>query len=324
MEHGGAREGEENLIDFSYSANPYKPPFLKRALERAKIDRYPYCEDRLERGIKEKFKIEMDVVLTAGITEQISIISSYFRKRRIVSLRSTYGEYSRTARLQGSKLRIIDLPDPDLSDLVIEKGDLFFFANPNNPTGKYYRYVNELANMAETKGFMLALDEAFIDFIDTKTNYEMNENVIVMRSFSKAYNISGIRIGYAIAQKNLADEFRERRLPWGIGSIGCALVEEILKDRRFLDSSLEKVRGERTRISEATGLRTDANYFLASVGDGRSARERLKSKGILVRDCTSFGLRDAIRFSIRTRKDNDILLSALRDLNVVRPPYLSL
>ena len=57
MEHGGAREGEEKLKDFSYSANPYRPPFVKRVLERAKIERYPYCNDRLENGIKNKLMV---------------------------------------------------------------------------------------------------------------------------------------------------------------------------------------------------------------------------------------------------------------------------
>ena len=76
MQHGGAREGEEKLRDFSYSANPYRPPFVKRALERAKIERYPYCNERLENDIKNKLGIPQDVVITAGITEQIQIINA--------------------------------------------------------------------------------------------------------------------------------------------------------------------------------------------------------------------------------------------------------
>lgn len=323
MEHGGAREGEEHLMDFSYSANPYRPPFVRRALQRAKIDRYPYCNDRLERGIRDKYRIPQEVVITAGITELIQIIISYFRRRRIVSLRSTYGEYARTARLFGSELEIITDPDPDISVLTPKKEDVLFFANPNNPTGKYYKYVNELAEQAEAKGFMLILDEAFIDFVDSVVPYDINDNVVVMRSFSKAYNLSGIRIGYAIASKPLAERFREMRLPWGIGSLGCAFIEEILKDREFLPNSLKKIRRERRRISETTGLRTDSNYFLASVGDAKVAVNRLKQKGILVRDCSSFGLPDAIRFSIRSKKDNDLLLSSLKDMEVMPPDYVS-
>jgi histidinol-phosphate aminotransferase len=323
MEHGGAREGEEDLIDFSYSANPYRPPFLSRALKRARIDRYPYCEDRLEREIKEKFGIDREVVITAGITEQISIVVNYFRKRRFVSLRSTYGEYLRTARIQGSKMKIVNSPDPDLSAFMLEKDDVLFFANPNNPTGKYYRYVKELAELSEDRGFILALDEAFIDFVDSRVRYEVNDNVIVMRSFSKAYNLSGVRIGYAILPERLAGKFRERRLPWGIGSIGCSLIEEILRDNKFLTTSLEKIRRERRRISAVTSLQTDANYFLAAVGNGAYVKEKLRSKGILVRDCASFGLRDAIRFSVRKKRENDTLLSALDEIEVSPPDYVS-
>jgi histidinol-phosphate aminotransferase len=323
MEHGGAREGEEKLRDFSYSANPYRPPFVKRALERAKIERYPYCNERLENDIKNKLGIPQDVVITAGITEQIQIIITYFRKKRFVSLRSTYGEYVRTARLLGSDIRIINNPDPDISELTPSRGDVLFFANPNNPTGKYYRYVNELVEQAEAKNFMLILDEAFIDFVDSVVPYEINDNVVVMRSFSKAYNLSGIRIGYAITSRPLADKFRDMRLPWGIGTIGCAFIEDILKDRKFLSTSLEKIRNERRRISETTGLRTDASYFLASVGSATVAVKRLKENGILVRDCSSFGLTDAIRFSIKRKKDNDLLLSLLRELEVRPPGYVS-
>ncbi|MCW6159241.1 MAG: aminotransferase class I/II-fold pyridoxal phosphate-dependent enzyme [Thermoplasmatales archaeon] len=323
MEHGGAREGEEKLKDFSYSANPYRPPFVKRVLERAKIERYPYCNDRLENGIKNKLGIQQDVVITAGITEQIQIIITYFRKRRFVSLRSTYGEYVRTARLLGSEIRIINNPDPGISELTPKRGDVLFFANPNNPSGKYYRYVNELAEQAEAKNFMLVLDEAFIDFVDSIVPLEINDNVVVMRSFSKAYNLSGMRIGYAITSKPLAEKFREMRLPWGIGTIGCELIEYILRNRKFLSTTLEKIRNERRRISETTGLRTDANYFLASVGSATIAGKRFKENGILVRDCSSFGLTDAIRFSIKSKKDNDLLLSLLGEIEVKVPEYLS-
>lgn len=319
LDHGGARENEMNLIDFSYSSNPYPFPLLKKALRKAKIDKYPYCESNLEKGIKGRFNIKGDVAIAAGITEQIYIIMNILRSRNFVFPEHTYGEYKRVAEIMGIRYRTIKARDPSFNDMKPSRGEVLMINNPNNPTGKYYDYIQDLVDEAVKGNYTVIVDEAFIDFVGGAREIEVNDNTILMRSFSKSYNVSGIRIGYSISTERFIDKIRESRMPWGIGAIGCSLIDHILKDHSYLDNSLSKIFRERKRITSRTGLRTHTNYFMAKVGNGRDVKEKLKKNGILVRDCTSFGFGDSIRFSIKKKNENDILLDALDEIEVVIP-----
>ncbi|MEM0141491.1 MAG: aminotransferase class I/II-fold pyridoxal phosphate-dependent enzyme [Thermoplasmatales archaeon] len=320
MDHGGARADELGLIDFSYSANPYVPPFLKEAVVSSKLDRYPYCESLLEERIKTKFSIKGDVAIAAGITEQIYIIFNIFRKWRFVIPKFTYSEYERVAKIVGAKYRSIRKRSLTIDDLKLQRGEVLIINNPNNPTGKYYDFLSDVIEGATSREYYVVVDEAFIDFVRQRSkDIEINDNVVLMRSFSKSYNVSGIRIGYAIASEQTARKIRETRMPWGIGSLGCSVIENIVSDENFLKGSLAKIFGERDRIMKITGLKTDANFFLGRVGEAEITKEKLKMRGILVRDCTSFGFPDSIRFSIRKKKDNDILLESLEGIDISLP-----
>ncbi|MGC8546742.1 MAG: aminotransferase class I/II-fold pyridoxal phosphate-dependent enzyme [Thermoplasmata archaeon] len=320
MDHGGARKSEMNLLDFSYSSNPYKPPFLGKALKSAKIDRYPYCEEDLELKIKEKFKIKGEVSVAAGITEQLYIIFNIFKHHRFVIPAYTYSEYERVANIIGVKYRNIKVKDLTIDNLNIKREEVLLISNPNNPTGKYYDFIGDLVENSVYRNFYVVIDEAFIDFVGPKVKkIDINDNTIIMRSFSKSYNISGVRTGYSIATDKFAKLIRNTRMPWGIGSLGCSLIEGIIRDKIFLNYSLAKIFSERERIMAKTGLKTDANYFLAKVGNGTAVKNELRKKGILVRDCTSFKFPDSIRFSIKKIYENNRLLEALDEFEVSQP-----
>ncbi|MFP3317802.1 MAG: aminotransferase class I/II-fold pyridoxal phosphate-dependent enzyme [Thermoplasmata archaeon] len=309
--HGGARENEIGLIDFSYSVNPYRPPFLKRLLN-SDLTVYPYCES-LEEKLKEKYKIDEEVVIGAGITELLYMVSYALKKKRAMFMLHTYGEYERMADLFGMKKNFIKDIDPDLTSFKIENG-IVFFANPNNPTGKYYRNIEELFQIAERNNSIVVLDEAFIDFSKWKTTY-YPDNVIVLRSFTKSFGLPGIRAGYAFGDKKIIKRMRDFRMPWSLGVLGCKFIDFAIKNDYFLKISIEKIWKERERIEKLTGLKTHANFFLADAGFP-GLREILKKKGILVRDCSSFKLPNAIRFSIKKRYENDLLLEELKNFDL--------
>ncbi len=324
MDHGGAREYEMELLDFSYSSNPYKPPFLSSALKSAKIDRYPYCEEYLESKIKDKFKIKEEVSLAAGITEQLYILFNIFKHHKFVIPKFTYSEYERVANIIGVKYRNIIAKDLTVDDLNLEKDEVLVINNPNNPTGKYYDFIGDLIDNSVRRNFFVLIDEAFIDFVGPRAKrFELNDNTVIMRSFSKSYNISGVRTGYSISSEKIAISIKNTRMPWGIGSLGCSLIDGIILDNGFLDKSIERIFNERERIMKKTGLKTNANFFLAKVGNGIKAKRELVKKGILVRDCTSFGFPDSIRFSIKKRNENEKLLEGLEEMEVQQPDGIS-
>ena len=309
--HGGAREYEKDYIDFSYSVNPYKVPFLKNILH-SDFNSYPYCES-LEIKIKKKFGITSDVVIGAGITELLYMVSYALRKKDAMFMVHTYGEYEKMADLFGMRKHFIRDIDPDLDSFNLKNG-IIFFANPNNPTGKFYKNIETLFDIARKNNSFVVLDEAFIDFVDHGAiNYP--ENVIVLRSFTKSFGLPGIRAGYAFGQENVINRMKDFRLQWSLGTLGCKFIELALKSDSFLKNSMKKINREKDRIEKITKLKTHANFFLADAGFN-GLREILKNRGILVRDCSSFNLPNAIRFSIRKKYENDILLKEIEKFNL--------
>ncbi|MCL4343720.1 MAG: aminotransferase class I/II-fold pyridoxal phosphate-dependent enzyme [Nitrososphaerota archaeon] len=318
--HGGSRDIRDGTIDFSYSTNPYRPRFIERYLKMAQFEKYPYCEDELEKEIKSKFGIEGEVTIGAGITELLYMVAHATRKSPSVIMKHTYGEYERVSGLFEKPVHFIDSLDPGVGEFLGKKNSTIFFANPNNPTGKLYDYISELIDGAERNNSTLILDESFISFADRKPKYSFADNLIVLRSFTKEYNVPGIRIGYAISTGSFKKKLVEYRMPWGIGAAGCMAIKAILENRGYLKSTLPKIKNERKRLEKKLGLRTDANFFLADVEDAAKITRQLVDGGVLVRDCTSFGLPTMIRFSVKKPRENGKLVARLLKLKRLSLP----
>lgn len=308
--HGGARE--EGLLDFSASLNPYPPEWRGEMFERAReiSGRYPYYE-ALEDGLSSL--LGEDVTVTAGITEALYLLGVLaLGGRKAIIPAHTYGEYERVARIFGASV-IRGPNDPEGLSRIVERGSIVFFCNPNNPDGRFYgkRELKPLLDAVEEKNALLVLDEAFIDFVQNPESPD-GENVVKLRTFTKSYGLPGIRVGYLLG---FPDAFRSVRMPWSIGSTGVAFLEFLLEDKfGHLSKTMPLIWREKERMERALGVKSDANFFIKRVGDARKAVEELKGRGILVRDCTSFGLPEHIRFSVRRPEENDILVEALGEL----------
>jgi len=308
--HGGARE--EGLLDFSASLNPYPPEWLDEMFERAMeiSNRYPYYE-KLEEELAEL--VGEPLTVTAGITETLYLLGILaLRGRKVVIPRHTYGEYERVARIFGA--RVIKGPnEPAKLAELVDRDSVVFFCNPNNPDGRFYRVkeLKLLLDAVEDKGGLLVLDEAFIDFVKNAESPE-GDNIVKLRTFTKSYGLPGIRVGYVLG---FEDAFRSVRMPWSIGSTGVAFLEFLLEDGfEHLRKTMPLIWGEKERVEKALGVKSDANFFIKRVGNPREFVEALKKHGILVRDCTSFGLPKYIRFSVRKPEENSILIEAFREL----------
>ena len=308
--HGGARE--EGLIDFSASLNPYPPEWLDEMFKRAKeiSNRYPYY-GRLEEGLSEL--IGEEVTVTVGITEALYLIGILaLRGRKVVIPRHTYGEYERVAKIFGA--RVIKGPnEPEKLAEMVEKDSVVFFCNPNNPDGRFYRVkeLKPLLDAVEEGRALLVLDEAFIDFVKDAES-PSGENVVKLRTFTKSYGLPGIRVGYVLG---FPEAFKSVRMPWGIGSTGVAFLEFVIKDGfEHLRKTMPLIWRERERLEKALGVKSDVNFFIKRVGNAREVVETLKRRGILVRDCTSFGLPEFIRFSVRKPEENEKLIRALKEV----------
>ncbi|AGK62236.1 L-threonine O-3-phosphate decarboxylase [Archaeoglobus sulfaticallidus PM70-1] len=303
--HGGRTP--EDAIDFSISINPYKPEWIDDVFERAEklSSRYVYWE-HLEQKLSELVK--NDVSVTAGATEAIYLIGIHFLREleSVVIPKPTYSEYERIARFFGC--RVVEVPLSNLESIGdrLSSSSAIFFCNPNNPTGRYYspKELKPLVDAVEDSRSIMFLDEAFMDFVEGYRSVD-SENVVKIRTFTKSYGLPGIRVGYVIN----FEEVKEYRMPWSIGSVGYAFLEKLIEDKfSFLKQSMPKIWREKRKFESKLGVKGDANFFLMYMP---GAVEFLKSKGIYVRDCSSFGLDGHIRFSIRLPEENDLLIKNL-------------
>jgi histidinol-phosphate aminotransferase len=175
-----------------------------------------------------------------------------------------------------------------------------------------------------TQNGLVVLDEAYISFV--KGAWKATEllalgNVIILRSMTKDYALTGLRLGYALCPGDIARALFARQPSWSINAAAQAAGLVALLDRTFLSRSLNCLEASKAylcRELQAQGfevLPAAANFLLVKVGDATALRHRLLVKGICVRDCSSFGLPQYIRIGLRTLPDCERLIAVLKEVS---------
>lgn len=299
--HGGNVPAD--FLDFSISVNPYKPPFTKKIFEEAeKISgKYIYYEE-LDHELSRFTGVTSH--LTAGTTETLYLLFMAFEGRCLIP-QYCYGEYTRTAEIFNREALRQEHPHR-----IAKKNDIVFLCNPDSPRGVLYdqNYVENFVQTCLKKGAIPVIDDAFADFVED-FEPQFYDGAIHLRTFTKIYGLPGIRVGYFYDPYNRMKTFR---MPWSLGSIGKSFVIEVLKDKfQFPKETLPLIWCEKRRISEILTLKTETNYFCKKVVDVEKLKAILGKNKMAIRDCTSFGLPGYIRFAIRRREENDLLLRFL-------------
>lgn len=319
-DHGGMghiRSGymTSGLLDFSQNLNPFPPSFPwnpdKSLVSFYPDDGYPRLKQEIARI--EGCSPEM-VCLGNGSVELMrtfchTVISP---GEKAAVFPPTFSEYSLSVRIAGG------IPAPEREGAVAE-----FICNPNNPTGVLLTrgVVQERLSLAEEEGRILFVDEAFIDLSDPAQSVIniRSPSLFVLRSLTKAYAVPGLRFGYGIGDPLLVQAMEVVRPPWTVNAFAEAYAIEALANRYQLEASRDAIRAEREWMTgefDALGISHDpssVNYLLLSTGKTPAAevKERLLTEGILVRDCSSFGLPCAIRVAVRRHEENERLVEVL-------------
>ncbi|MDH5567124.1 MAG: histidinol-phosphate transaminase [Myxococcales bacterium] len=208
---------------------------------------------------------------------------------------------------------------------VTERTRLVFVCNPNNPTGTSVgaaAFDAFAASLPESA--VLAVDEAYVeyvrrsDFPDALAWLERRPGTIVLRTFSKIYGLAGLRIGYGIADAELADYLQRARHPFNVSRVAevAALAalddrEHVERSRRVNDEGVEYLGRELTALGIEVWP-TDANFVLARTGP--DLHDRLLREGVIVRPLATFGLADCVRISVGLPEENERLIKTLRRL----------
>jgi threonine-phosphate decarboxylase len=334
-EHGGDAWRYPNVLDFSANVNPLGPSEkVAEAIRRAlcEISSYPGDGAELRSALAERHGLnESCVVLGNGSSELIKAFCEVFLREGDVAVipEPTFAEYGYFSRLYGA--RVVEA-HPEVREVKKSAAKAVFLCNPNNPTGKGtpLERIEELAREAERAGFLLLVDEAYIEFSRLKSASELVsscKNLVVLRSMTKFYSIPGLRFGYALANPEVADCLRSVLPPWNVNTLAMSAALAALHDRKFAEESRRYLAREKRRLLSALeripALKvypSEANFFLINVKNtGMSSREiklKLAERGLLIRDCSSFPRlgEEHIRVCVRRREENMQLVCALEEL----------
>lgn len=339
--HGGPNYAEfqrlgiqpEDAIDFSSNSNPY--PFkLDFTLDDVVIDHYPDSDStELRRLIALKNDVRPEnVIIGSGSMEVIRLIAqTYFNRGDVVLVcKPTFGEYETACRIVGAQ--VIDLWAEERIDFRFDAGRVaaliqqlnvkaLFICNPNNPTGQYLSHAEIQHIIQVDPSCLVILDEAYIAFTEDSWNSRdllSHGNLIIVRSMTKDYALAGLRLGYGLADEFIITNLEKVKPPWNVNAIAQRAGIQALQDKRYLGRSERLVKQGRDYLVKelsALGFRilpTTTNFFLMKVADAKTFRSDLLNKGLVVRDCTSFGLPQYVRIAPRTLPECRRLISAIK------------
>lgn len=205
---------------------------------------------------------------------------------------------------------------------------LIFVANPNNPTGTYLTAKEVEAFLAQVPPHVIvAYDEAYFDYMDpalrgdSRAWLEKYPNLLVCRTFSKAYGLAGLRAGYALSSPEVADLLNRVRQPFNNNSLALLAAELAIQDQDFVKQSVELNTRERDRLTkELTAMKlrvlpSQANFIAVDFArDAKPIHQGLLERGVIVRPMASYAMPSFLRISIGTEAENSRFLAALRDI----------
>ena len=337
----------EHLLDFSASISPIGPPEgVWEAIRSVDLSAYPDPEClELREAIcghlsTPSRKVPLEQVLVGnGSTEIIHLLARVYLADRAsggtaLLLTPTYGEYEGACRLAEAKVLNLDANlssdfcwDIKAASSIIrtEKPELVFVCNPNNPTGVYLdrQEIETLADAASDANSLLVVDEAYLSFVaepwDSLALLDRT-NVVLLRSMTKDYAQTALRLGYALASEDVVSQLRAYQPDWSVNGLAQKAGISALEDTGYLPKAREAVLQAKQYLSAQFGELglevppSAANFLLVKVGDAPKWRSLLLAKGMVVRDCTSFGMPAYIRVGIRTMADCHWLASAMAEV----------
>jgi len=198
---------------------------------------------------------------------------------------------------------------------------IVYVTTPHNPTGSEMG-LGELKTLAHETGdeTLVLVDEAYAEFTETESArrlVEEREDVAILRSFSKAYGLAGLRLGYGIVPSAWADAYERVNTPFAVNSLACRAGLAALEDRDHIQQTVEAARWARQYMYDrldAPTWESGGNFVLVEVGDGEAVTDAAQREGVIVRDCASFGLPECIRVTCGTREETKRAVDVLNEV----------
>jgi histidinol-phosphate aminotransferase len=327
---------EDRIVKLASNENPLGMPESARAAMLAaagELSRYPDSNGfELKAAIARRYDVPPEWITLGNGSNDILELAAHALVQpgqAVVYAQHSFAVYALATQEVGA--RAIQVPardlghDPDAMLAAITPDTrVVFFANPNNPTGTFVK-AEAVARFiaAVPRDVVVVLDEAYNEYLPPQLRFEsaqwvrQHPNLIVSRTFSKAYGLAGLRVGFGLAQAELTDLMNRVRQPFNVNSLAQAAAVAALADTAFLERSytlnmqgLALLQGAFERMGLAY-VPSYGNFVLVKVGDAAAVYERLLRAGVIVRPVANYGLPEWLRVSIGLPQENEIFLAAL-------------
>jgi threonine-phosphate decarboxylase len=336
------------IIDMSSNVNPLGPPpgllnFLKKNLNV--ITALPEVDSNLlVHSFADRYGVVPATVLAGnGSTQFIYSIPLALKTKSAMILGPTYADYADACSMHNIHFEYFIAQesqgfkaDINMIKKQVKGFDTVFICNPNNPTGTLYTGA-EIESLCSTlPDTYFVIDESYLPFVTSGDHESMIgrglPNVIILNSMSKIFRISGLRIGFIIASKNIIEALTQYSLPWSVNALAQAGVQYLMKHKAevnaFIDRTQKLIENEKKRFVEklknAAGIKlfsSTTSFMLAKSVNRHTADaicQTLLHERILIRNCSNFkGLSNRfIRISLKNSETNLILVEKLLNLNL--------
>ncbi|AXK40896.1 histidinol-phosphate transaminase [Crenobacter cavernae] len=331
---------ESDIVKLASNENPLGlPPKARAALESAVagLARYPDGNGYdLKAAIAAKFGVGTDsIVLGNGSGDLLALVARAFLAPGDSAVFSEYAFAGYPLAVQMAGARSIEVKardyghDLDAMLAAIEASTkLVFVANPNNPTGTLIK-PGELLEFLEAvpADVLVLLDEAYVEFLPPESKFDSVgqlaafPNLIVSRTFSKAYGLAGLRVGFGLMHPSVANLVNRVRAPFNVNSLAQAAACAALDDDEFIARTIKLNQEGMKAITDALArldlpyIRSWANFVTFHVGDAKLLNEYLLKNGVIVRPLASYRMPNSLRVSIGLPHENarfiEVLDSAL-------------
>lgn len=340
-----AEYGLERVIKLASNENPFGPsPKALEAMEKVTHDLFRY-PDPVSRRLKAKLGkslgfSEDQIIVGAGSESLLALICRTVLKPGDLALMGEGAFLGFPVHLSamGGKLQTVPSPNyrfcvDNLISAITPETRILYLPNPNNPTGTYIT-TDELNKIlaALPDSCLLIIDEAYVEFCCFSGNppdgypnsldaLKGRNNVIVLRTFSKAYGLAGLRVGYGIADVKLIEQMTKVKMTFEVSLLAQAAAEAAWDDIEHIKRTVENNNSELLRYYQVLDelklqyVKSNGNFVLIELNDeGRvnALNEKLLKEGIAIRPLAPFGFPTCIRISIGLPEENDTLFTALK------------
>jgi histidinol-phosphate aminotransferase len=334
--------GITNPIKLASNENSWGPsPKAIRALRAELLNLHRYPDGScyyLVQALAEKMGVApAEIVLGNGSSEVIEFLVKAFVQEgdEVITSHPSFLMYQKIVQVRGGVNHVVPLNRMrhDLETIqktISGKTRLVFLDNPNNPTGtaippkQLYQFLSDMP-----ESVIVVLDEAYVDFMDQGLqvdfyslirNVEKRCPVVFLRTFSKVYGLSGLRVGYGIMPRPIADCLHKVRQPFNINQMAQVGALAALADEEYYRQTLDRTTRGRIYLSrevDRLGCKSypsETNFFLIDVrGNADKLYQAMLYKGVIVRSMSAYGFANFIRVTVGTDEENSRFLTSLAE-----------